>query len=75
MLMGGVSECETAQAELGNLRGIISGKLQEAELSFFKLQVAKEEQVSRWRNESLQWGAIFVASLSFLLSAVSLIAG
>ena len=31
MLMGGVIECELAQAELGNLRSIISGKLQEAE--------------------------------------------
>ena len=31
MLMGGVIECVRAQAALGDLRGIISGKLQEAE--------------------------------------------
>ena len=51
----------------------LSKELVNQELDTMRLKAAKEEQVSRWRNESFQWGTIAVAALSLLVSAINLL--
>ena len=46
----------------------LTEKLRDLELSLFMLRIAREEQVGRWRNESLQWSAIVIAVLSALIA-------